>query len=104
LRKTDLQAAAQLLVMALAQYGLRHVDRALMVRHHRRDEITVDIAGRPDHHVGHHLVHYVAATEAVVTSEIALLRTNVRENKIILLPPPKGVAHGPALRLTQNIF
>jgi len=36
--------------------GLRHVDRALMVRHHHCDKIAIDIAGRLDRHIRHHLV------------------------------------------------
>jgi hypothetical protein len=41
----------------ITQHGLRHLDRALMMRRHHRNEITVDVAARLDHHVGHHLVH-----------------------------------------------
>jgi hypothetical protein len=42
----------------------------------------------------------VAATEALVASEIAHLRTNVRETKIILYLRVSG----PALRFTQSSF
>ena len=35
---------AKVLVMAIEQFGLGHVDRALVVRNHHRDEIIVDVA------------------------------------------------------------
>ena len=38
----------QLLVMAVAQLRLRHVDRALVVRDHHGGEVAVDVAGRLD--------------------------------------------------------
>ena len=47
----------ELLVLAVAQDDLRHVDRALVMRHHHRHEIAVDVPGRRGCHVGHHLVH-----------------------------------------------
>ena len=43
--------------MAVAQFGLSHVDRALVVRNHHRDEIPVDVAGGLHGHVVHHLRH-----------------------------------------------
>ena len=52
-----LRDAPQLLVVTVAQLGLRHVDRALMMRHHHRDEVLVDVAGRLDAHADHHLRH-----------------------------------------------
>ena len=52
-----LRDAPQLLVVAIAQLGQRHVDRALMVRDHHGGEVGVDVAGRLDLHAGHHLGH-----------------------------------------------
>jgi hypothetical protein len=49
--------AAQLLVLAVAQFDHGHVDRALMMRRHHRDEIAVDVAGRLGAHAVHHLRH-----------------------------------------------
>jgi hypothetical protein len=47
----------ELLAFPEAQNSQRHVDSALMMWHHHRHEIAVYVAGRCDHHVGHHLVH-----------------------------------------------
>ena len=52
-----LREAPELLVAAVAQLRLRHVDRALVVRHHHRDEVGVDVARRLDVHAVHHLCH-----------------------------------------------
>ena len=52
-----LRDAAQLFVVAIAQFGQRHVDGALMMRDHHGDEVGVDVAGRLDRHARHHLVH-----------------------------------------------
>jgi hypothetical protein len=41
----------------MAQLRHGHVDRALMVCRHHRDEVLVDIPGRSDAHVDHHLRH-----------------------------------------------
>src|SRR5260370_38538064 len=43
--------------MAVFEFGLRHADRALMVRPHHRHKSAVDIAGRLNRHIRHHLVH-----------------------------------------------
>lgn len=48
---------AQLFVLAMPEFRKRHVDGALVVRNHHRCKIGVDVAGRLDGHVGHHLVH-----------------------------------------------
>src|SRR5437867_3862384 len=37
--------APELLVAAITQLSLRHVDRTLMMRNHRRDEVSVHVAG-----------------------------------------------------------
>jgi hypothetical protein len=52
-----LRDAPQLFVLAVTQFADRHVDRALMMGSHHGDEITVDVAGRLDRHVVHHLDH-----------------------------------------------
>jgi len=58
LRDDDfLRQAPQLLVLAVAQVRHRHVDRALVMRRHHRDEVAVDVAARLHGHVVHHLVH-----------------------------------------------
>ena len=44
-------------VAAVAKHGKRHVDRALMMRHHHRDKIGIDVAGRLHRHVAHHFFH-----------------------------------------------
>ena len=49
--------AAELLVVAVAQFGLGHLDGALVVRDHHGGEIGVDVAGRLDRHAVHHLAH-----------------------------------------------
>src|ERR1700730_2043446 len=43
--------------MSILEFGLRHIDRPLMVRHHHCHEIAVDIAGWLDRHICHHLAH-----------------------------------------------
>jgi hypothetical protein len=52
-----LRDAPQLFVLAVAQFADRHVDGALMMRDHHRGEVAVDIAGRIDRHIVHHLDH-----------------------------------------------
>ena len=74
-----LRQPAELFVAAVAKHGLRHVDRALMMRHHHRDEIAVDIAGRLDRHVRHHLVH-----GGVIVRQERLLGGKVRPLRGIL--------------------
>jgi hypothetical protein len=49
--------AFKLLVVPATRLGSCHLDRALMVRDHHRNEIGVDVAGRPDAHVDHHFRH-----------------------------------------------
>ncbi len=49
--------APKLLVMAVAQLRLRHVDCALMMGNHLPDEILVDIPSRRSFHAGHHRTH-----------------------------------------------
>lgn len=48
---------ANLLVVTVFELGLRHVDRALMLRNRHCNEISIDIAGRLDRHIGRHLSH-----------------------------------------------
>jgi hypothetical protein len=43
--------------MAVVQFGLRHIDCALMVRNHHGREVGVDIARWLHCHVHHHLAH-----------------------------------------------
>jgi len=58
LRHDDfLGKASELLVAAVAQLGLRHIDRALVMRHHHRDEVRVHVARWLDAHGRHHRVH-----------------------------------------------
>src|SRR5262245_9733370 len=52
-----LRDAPQLFVLAVAQLADSHRNGALMMRDHHRHEITVDIAGRLDRHIVHHLDH-----------------------------------------------
>lgn len=52
-----LRDAPQLLVLAVAQFRHRHVDRALVVRDHHGGEVGVDVAGWLRRHPGHHPVH-----------------------------------------------
>src|SRR5205823_6628642 len=40
-----LREAPELLVAPVTQLSLRHVDRTLMMRNHRRDEVSVHVAG-----------------------------------------------------------
>ncbi|SEJ81734.1 hypothetical protein SAMN05518849_114104 [Sphingobium sp. AP50] len=48
---------AQLLVFAESQFGNCHVDRALMMRLHRRDKVSIDVAGWRGLHGRHHAIH-----------------------------------------------
>jgi hypothetical protein len=58
LRHDDLLSdALEVIVVPVRQFGLRHLDGALMVRRHHRDEIFVDVTRRLDLHRRHHLVH-----------------------------------------------
>jgi len=58
LRDDDLlRHASKLLVVAVAELGLCHLDRALVVRNHLRDEIGVRIAGRCNRDASHHGRH-----------------------------------------------
>jgi hypothetical protein len=52
-----LRDAPQLLVATVAQFGLSHVNRTLMVRNHHGSEIMIDITGVPNVHASHYLVH-----------------------------------------------
>ncbi len=52
-----LRDAPELFVLAVAQLGHGHVDGALMVGNHHRDEVLVDVAAGLDRHVVHHLRH-----------------------------------------------
>src|SRR5207253_9419961 len=52
-----LREAPELLVAPVTQLSLRHVDRTLMMRNHRRDEVSVHVAGGLHVHGGHHLRH-----------------------------------------------
>ena len=42
-RNDLLSQATKLLVIAVFHFGIRHVDRGLMVRHHHRNEIAIDV-------------------------------------------------------------
>src|SRR5260370_39237609 len=53
----SLRNAPQLLVVPVAQYGLRHVDRPLVVLRHHYGEVCVDLARRRDFHPDHHPRH-----------------------------------------------
>ena len=46
-----------LLIVPVAQLGLRHLHRALVVRDHHRGEILIHVAGGLDFHAGHHPRH-----------------------------------------------
>src|ERR1700738_5234938 len=52
-----LRYAPQMFVLAVTQFADRPVDRALMMWGHHGGEIAVDVAGRLDRHVVHHLDH-----------------------------------------------
>ena len=52
-----LRDPAQLLVMPVAQLGLSHVYRPLMMRDHHGGKVSIHIAGRLDVHAFHHLIH-----------------------------------------------
>jgi hypothetical protein len=52
-----LSQAANRFIVARSQHGARHVDRALVVRNHHRDEVAVDITGRGHMHRRHHALH-----------------------------------------------
>src|SRR2546422_11129972 len=45
------------LFRSVTQLSLRHVDRTLMMRNHRRDEVGVHVTGGLHVHGGHHLRH-----------------------------------------------
>src|ERR1700719_3763037 len=49
--------ALELLVVAVAQFRLRHLDRPLMMRGHHRNEVSIDIPRRSNTHLDHHLRH-----------------------------------------------
>jgi len=44
-------------IAAVAKHGKRHVDRALMMRHHHRHKVGINIAGRLHCHTAHHFFH-----------------------------------------------
>jgi hypothetical protein len=52
-----LSKASDLFVPAIPEHSQGHVDGALMVRNHHRNEIPVNVARRPDRHIGHHGAH-----------------------------------------------
>jgi hypothetical protein len=47
----------QLIVVAVLELRLRHVDRGLMMGNHDVGKIAIDIAGRRDEHVTVHVAH-----------------------------------------------
>jgi hypothetical protein len=51
------------------EFGPRHLNGTLMVRHHHRHKVGIDIARRPDTHVDHHLCHH-----ADILGEVRSLR------------------------------
>jgi hypothetical protein len=58
LRHNDLLGEApEVFVLAVPELCLRHIDRALVMRGHHRDEVSVNITGRLDRHAVHHGVH-----------------------------------------------
>jgi hypothetical protein len=56
-RKDKIAAALMETQPALVQLRPGHVDGALMVRHHHRHEVAVDVTARLDRHVLHHRLH-----------------------------------------------
>ena len=66
--------------MSVLQLSLSHVDGALVVWHHHRDEVVVDVARGLHGHVGHHLVHRrIRSThERSITARRGFLRRSCR--------------------------
>lgn len=52
-----LSDAAKPLIVPMAQFGVCHVNRALMVRHHHCDEVLIDVTRRVNGHAIHHSRH-----------------------------------------------
>jgi hypothetical protein len=48
--------STQLLVVPIAQLGLQHVDRTLMMRDHHGGKVVIHVTGWLDVHTGRHLV------------------------------------------------
>src|SRR5262249_51777594 len=64
-----LSHAPECLIASVTEFGLRHLNGTLMVRHHHRHKVGIDIARWPDTHVDHHLCH-----RADILGEVRSLR------------------------------
>src|SRR5258708_38988997 len=64
-----LSHAPEWLIASVTEFGLRHLNGTLMVRHHHRHKVGIDIARWPDTHVDHHLCH-----RADILGEVRTLR------------------------------
>jgi hypothetical protein len=55
--------SAQLLIMAVTELNARHINGALVMRHHHCDEVPIDVTGRRyGHgrvHSHHALIHFI---------------------------------------------